>query len=71
MNYMQNNRFPIRNKSSDKITHSPFSHNSNIHHPQKHFIVSQQKMITPNISVQHPQNYKKNTRTKRRITKKL
>ena len=62
MNYMQNNRFPIRNKSSDKITHSPFSHNSNIHHPQKNFIVSQQKMITPNISVQHPQNYKKNTR---------
>ena len=63
MSVYQNSKFPVRNKSSDKLTHSPFGHNNYPMYPPKNYIAPQAKNITPNIAVTHSKNNLKNTRT--------
>lgn len=67
---LQNNKFPIRNKSSDKVTHSPFSHNNHTVHQQKNYII-QSKNITPNISVNHPKTFNKKNRPSNALSQSL
>lgn len=67
---LQNNKFPIRNKSSDKVTHNPFSHNNQTVHQQKNYII-QSKNITTNISVNHPKNFNKKIRPTNSLAQSL
>ena len=68
MSVYQNSKFPVRNKSSDKLTHSPFGHNNYPMYPPKNYIAPQAKNITPNIAVTHSKNNLKNTRTNQLTT---
>ena len=49
MSVYQNSKFPVRNKSSDKLTHSPFGHNNYPMYPPKNYIANKTKNITPRI----------------------